>query len=191
MPKLAIDYSKTIMYKFLCNDLTVTDNYVGNTTHWVNRKNIHKQGCTNPNNIAYNRKIYTIMREHGGWNNWQMIEIEKYPCNDSNEATARERYWYDELKSTMNFMKPQLTDDERTNYNVLCRSGQKKEYYIANKAHIDEAHKQYYIANKAHIAERKKSNVFICSCGSTARVNDRKHHLNSASHVIAMNIIDV
>ena len=116
------------------------------------------------------------MRKHGGWDNWQMIEIEKYPCNDSNEATARERYWYDELKSTMNFMKPRLTNEERMNYNVLCRSEQKKGYYITNKAHI---------------AERKKSNVFVCSCGSTVRVNDRKPHLNSASHVIAMNIIDV
>ena len=31
-----------------------------------------------------------MIRENGDWNNWSMIEIEKYPCNDDNEARARE-----------------------------------------------------------------------------------------------------
>ena len=29
------------------------------------------------------------MRDNGGWQNWSMIEIEKYPCNDQQEATKR------------------------------------------------------------------------------------------------------
>ena len=115
MPKLAIDYSNTLMYKFVCNDLNVTDNYVGHTTHWINRKNGHKSKCNNSNSPRYNLKVYQMIREHGGWDNWQMIEIEKYPCNDSNEATARERYWYDELNSTMNTNKPKTTDEEKNN----------------------------------------------------------------------------
>ena len=178
MPKLIIDYSKTIMYKFVCNDLTVDQCYVGHTTNWRSRKNIHKSSCTNIKNPTHNRKIYKIMRECGGWDNWQMIEIEKYPCNDSNKATARERYWYDQLNSTMNFYKPCLTDEERNNYDVLCRSSQKKEYYIANKAHT---------------VQRKKLNVFTCTCGSVVRVNDRKQHSNTKKHIdaIALIIIDV
>jgi len=106
MPKLAIDYNNTLMYKFVCNDLTVTDNYVGHTTHWVNRKYGHKSACNKPTYPSYNLNVYKMIREHGGWDNWQMIEIEKFPCNDSNEATARERYWYDQLHSTMNTIKP-------------------------------------------------------------------------------------
>ena len=40
-----------------------------------------------------------MIRENEGWNNWSMIEIEKYPCNDKNEACARERYWYELLNA--------------------------------------------------------------------------------------------
>ena len=38
-----------------------------------------------------------MIRKNGGWENWCMIEIEKYPCNDKNEAKARERYWLETL----------------------------------------------------------------------------------------------
>jgi hypothetical protein len=36
-----------------------------------------------------------------------MVEIEKFPCNDSNEANARERYWYENLNSSLNSRFPQ------------------------------------------------------------------------------------
>jgi hypothetical protein len=27
--------------------------------------------------------VYSTIRENGGWNNWSMVEIEKYPCKDA------------------------------------------------------------------------------------------------------------
>jgi len=39
MPKKPIDYSKTIIYKFVCKDLDVTEIYVGHSTNWKQRKN--------------------------------------------------------------------------------------------------------------------------------------------------------
>ncbi len=38
MPKKIIDFSKTIIYKIVCNDLNITDVYVGRTTNFINRK---------------------------------------------------------------------------------------------------------------------------------------------------------
>jgi hypothetical protein len=52
------------------------------------------------------------MRETGGWENWTMVQIEHYPCNNSNEAGARERYWYEKLNSTMNTQVPNRTHVE-------------------------------------------------------------------------------
>ena len=49
-----------------------------------------------------------MIRENGNWNNWSMIEIEKYPCNDDNEARSRERYWYEVLNANMNSQCPTL-----------------------------------------------------------------------------------
>ena len=88
MPKTIIDYSKTIIYKIVCNDLNITDLYVGHTTQFTKRKCGHKSKCNNLNSKSYNLIIYKTIRDNGGWENWSMIEIEKYNCNDSNEAIA-------------------------------------------------------------------------------------------------------
>ena len=146
MPKTKIDYQKTIIYKIVCNDTIVKDLYVGHTTDFRRRKHNHKGCCMNINLKNYNLKIYTFIRDNGGWENWSMIEIEKYPCNDSNEASARERYWYDELQ-------PKL------NSNIPIRD--KKEYYEENIEYFKkmnrEYHKEYYVDNKEIIAKKHKN----------------------------------
>ena len=38
MPKKNIDYSKTIIYKIVCNDLNIIDVYVGQTTNFTKKK---------------------------------------------------------------------------------------------------------------------------------------------------------
>ena len=45
MPRKPIDYSKTISYKIVCNDLSITDCYVGHTTDFTKRKSHHKSDC--------------------------------------------------------------------------------------------------------------------------------------------------
>lgn len=97
MPKNTIDYSKTIIYKIVCKDSNVKDIYIGSTTDFTRRKSTHKSDYKNSD-----RRIYRIMKEKGGWENWTMIEIEKFPCNDSNEAKRREHYYIENLKPTMN-----------------------------------------------------------------------------------------
>jgi hypothetical protein len=141
MPRLPINYKNTIIYKIVCNDLEITDLYVGHTTSFTDRKRQHKSSCNNENTKKYNLKVYQMIRKNGGWNNWSMIEIEKYSCNDFNEATARERYYYEDLNAKLN-------------NNVPNRS--KKEYYEKNKEHIAVKTKQYGEDNKEQIAEKKK-----------------------------------
>jgi hypothetical protein len=94
MPKKPMDFSRTIVYQICCKDLLVTYKYVGHTTDFTKRKSHHKSSCNISTCKGYNLKVYQTIRDNGGWDNWEMIEIEKYPCNDANEATARERYWY-------------------------------------------------------------------------------------------------
>ena len=68
-----------------------------------------------------------------------MIEIEKYKCDDGNEARARERYWYEQLQATLNMIRPLQTDEEIKQYNTKrknkhndCLCGGK--YLSKNKA---------------------------------------------------------
>jgi len=114
MPKCLIKYQNTIIYKIVCNDLNISDCYVGHTTNFTKRKAVHKTYCNNENKDVANSqiKIYKIIRENGGWNNWNMIEIEKFSCNDSNEARARERYWYEKLEPNLNTFCPLVTTEE-------------------------------------------------------------------------------
>ena len=53
MPKTIIDYSKCIMYKIVCNDLEITDIYVGSTTAFTKRKCGHKTSCNNKTNKSH------------------------------------------------------------------------------------------------------------------------------------------
>ena len=93
MPRSNINYSNCIIYKIVCNDYNIKELYVGSTTEFTKRKYRHKANCTSPKYTEYEYKVYEFIRNNGGWDNWSMIEIEKYPCNDGNEARARERYW--------------------------------------------------------------------------------------------------
>jgi predicted GIY-YIG superfamily endonuclease len=103
MPKVPIDYSKTIIYKLVHFDDLNDDNiYIGHTVNMTKRKHNHKRACCNTKHIDYNKPKYQYMRENGGWDNWQMIFIEKYPCNDVHEAIAREQYWRRKLNTTLN-----------------------------------------------------------------------------------------
>jgi len=106
MPRKEINYQNTIIYKIVCNNLNVKDVYVGHTTDFTKRKAKHKYDCVNSKSKSYNYKIFKIMRENESWNNWSMIEVEKYPCNDKNEACLKERYWYELLNANMNTFCP-------------------------------------------------------------------------------------
>jgi predicted GIY-YIG superfamily endonuclease len=117
------DYSKTSIYKICCNDANITDIYIGHTTNFNNRKKDHKKDCNNDK-----MKNYNFIRENGGWNNWNMIIIENYQCNNIKEATIREGFWIKELKATLNVRIAGRTD---------------KEWYLDNKENRAEYMKEY------------------------------------------------
>lgn len=149
MPRLKVDYRKTVIYKIVCNDLEVKDLYVGHTTHFTNRKNCHKNRCTNEKNKSYNLKVYKTIRENGGWNNYSMVEVEKFPCKDGNEALARERYWFEQLEAKLNTYSPTL--------NVENRNENHKEYIKEHAEEIKEYKKQYNkIYREEHREEKNK-----------------------------------
>ena len=112
MPKKTTDYSKGLIYKIVCMDLSIKDNYVGSTTNFTVRKNSHKSACNNPYSDNHNLKVYQMIRANGGWENWDMILIQYFPCKTELELLAREHYWYEKLNSNMKKNIPIRTPDE-------------------------------------------------------------------------------
>jgi hypothetical protein len=198
MPRLQIDYQRCVIYKIVSNDVSITDSYVGHTTDMVRRKANHKSDCNNEDSKSYNYKVYTFIRENGGWLNWSMIEIEKFPCLDTHEACKRERYWFEILKATLNSCVPSRTAQEH-----------RKEHYQDNIVEIKEQQKQYRANNSNKIREhkqvfyqanidknRKKNKVYYqanaetlkavtdCECGSHYQHTHKSAHFKSKKHIL-------
>ena len=144
------DYSKTIIYKLCCLDTNITDIYVGHTTNKTLRIKDHKVKTNNGKILGYNYKVYEFIRNNGGWDNWSFIELEYYPCENRNQAETRERFWYDELKATLNTKRPKITEEElKVKKNELIIEWRKN-----NIKHRKEYYKQY---NPVYYEEHKNN----------------------------------
>ena len=112
MPKTPVNYSDTIFYRLVYRDLTITDVYVGCTTNFRQRKLAHKNNCSNEKSIKYDLRVYTFIRNNGGWENWTMIMIHRQSCVDALEAHTVERGYVELLGATLNSCVPGRTLQE-------------------------------------------------------------------------------
>ena len=156
MPRLPINYDNTMIYKLSCLDPDVTDEYVGHTTNFVNRKSCHKSSCNNINSKSYNLNVYQFIRANGGWSNWSMILVETFSCKNEYEACAKEQYYIKFLHSKLNSNMPNQTKKEYRELNRDTISDKKKEYYELNKDTICDKIKEYKELNKDTICDKRK-----------------------------------
>ena len=143
-----IDYSNTIIYKLVPNDLNLDLIYIGSTTNFRARKFTHKNFCNNINSKAYNRKVYKMIRDNGGWNQWSMIEIEKYPCADSNECRKRERELMEQFNANLNTNKAFLTPKEFIQNKNKYNSYYNPIYRLANREMLNAKQREKYQQKK-------------------------------------------
>ena len=162
------DYSKSIIYKICCNDLKVKDVYVGSTTNFKERKHHHKTSCCNEKSKKNHYKVYQFIRANGGWSNFDMILLEQYDAKTKLELLARERYWYEELKATLNTCVPARTDSE------------------------------YYVCNKELINEKANEKITCICGSIISRTNKSKHektkfhsaYINSNNNVVVEKCVE-
>ena len=136
-----------IFYKLCCDDYN--DIYIGSTINFRNRKNQHKQSVNNPNVKNYNCYKAQFIREHGGWDNWRMIQIDTRDDITKREAETYEEELRQKYKPTLNTIKAYTTREEKLE--------QHKKY---NKTRDPEENKirckKYREANKDKASENKK-----------------------------------
>jgi hypothetical protein len=144
MPK---NYLNSVIYKIYCKDESVKDIYVGETTNFTNRKAQHKDCCNMEGRQQFNEEskfyyktsrniLYQVINLNGGWNNWVIDIIEKYPCENKEQLLLREGYWIKELNATLN-------------KNVkLTREEYKKEWYNKHREVVRQKQKEYREAIK-------------------------------------------
>jgi hypothetical protein len=170
MPRKAIDYSKSCVYRLIYDNTT---RYVGSTTNFTNRKNAHKTNSNskNINSKSYNSQLYRFIRETGGWGDnkkWDMVLIEQYPnCKSAKELRKYERHHYDLLLPDLNTNRPITTTMERSNDkresgikyradNADTISEYQKQYQTDNKEKLKDYINQYRIDNKVSILDKRR-----------------------------------
>ncbi len=89
-------------YKIICIDNKKDLCYVGITTNWIARQKSHIETCNTPHSRGYNIKLYKIIRENGGWDNFKMIQLETEKNLTRREAEEIEEGYRLELNANMN-----------------------------------------------------------------------------------------
>ena len=189
MPKNEIDYSNTVIYKIICRDENIKDLYVGHTTNFIKRKYLHKNSCNNLNNKL---KIYKIIRENGGWNNWEMIEIAVYNCKDNTEARIKEQEHYELLKATLNSCPPFV--DKQKYFCKTCKKQYNSKYdydlHIKCKSHIKKLLCESILqkTDAGPFESSKKISCHYCDY-STSRKSQYDRHISTLKHKNTVKIL--
>ena len=115
--------------------------------------------------------MYKFIRNNNGWDNFTMVEIEKFPCTDGNEARSRERYWYELLNTSLNSFKP-----------IRIKGEYYTQYAQNNRDKVNTNAINHYNKHRDEI-NSKRNTVCTCSCGSDYNVSSKTRHLKTKKHL--------
>lgn len=165
------------VYKLVCKDVNATEVYVGSSTSLRNRRACHKTRCGNKNDKAYNRPVYQYIRENGGWDNWELLPIERVEFDFKFELHERERHHMEALHATLNSQVPNRT---RAEYNQDHREEikqQKKQYQQDHREEIKQRKQRHYQDHKNEINQKHD-----CPCGGKYTHQNKPQHLKRKRH---------
>ena len=194
-----VKYDQSTIYKLCCNNLDVTEIYIGSTTNFNRRKNQHKFRCNDEKSTGYNYYVYQFIRNNGGFQNWSMVEIELFNARDKKNLHRRERYWIETEKASLNIGRIALTKEEIKANAAEYRANNKDkikaknaEYYVNNIDKIKADDAEYYANNKdkikANAAEYRANNIDkIKAYDAEYRANNKDKIKENAAEYYANN----
>ncbi len=145
--------SNFIMYKICPKNAALNYCYIGQTTDFENRKRQHiKNTSAQTDKKHYHLKHYQVIRENGGWDEWEMIELEKLNGKTKLEARIREQELIKEHNANLNSVSAFITEEQRKATKQACT----QKYREENKELIREQEKKYKEDHKEIIAEQMK-----------------------------------
>jgi len=181
MPKDNINYSNTIIYKIYCKNKNVKFFHIGHTTNFYQRKYHHKTMCQKKNN----EKIYKIIEENGGWENWDMVELAKVNCENIQEVNRLKCNFLLDLQKNndTSFIgennnqklyeicddKPLIFKCEFCNY-LTCKKNNYERHILSSK-HFrkkneqNEQNEQNELDPRTYNVNENNRNEYKCGCG--------------------------
>jgi hypothetical protein len=177
---LAMEY---VFYKIVCDDLDIKYTYVGSTKNFKGRKRQHRFDSNNIKKVHL--KLYSVIKEHGGLKNWDMVEIETCICDSTWDAHTRERWWYEKLNANLNTYRPQCTSEE----NKSRTYEQQKQYKIDNKDAIAAYNREYAMKNKEKESARDSQRIHCDACDCEVNRSSKSKHSKTKKHLDSIALI--
>lgn len=172
-----------IFYKIRCNDDGVKFLYIGSTKNIKDRKWVHKSNCYNEKCKGYNLKLYTTIRDNGGWDNWIMEPIGKGLFNTRLDARIEEQRYIKEMEANLNTFNAVMTKEDENRI--------KAEYVKNNHDKVLKSKKKYRDSHKEEINLKNKNNYermnkskekTQCECGGSYTYSHKAQHIKSKKH---------
>jgi hypothetical protein len=126
--------------------------YIGSTVDKKRRRNGHKRVCTCPGERNHNNLVYKLIRENGGFDNWEMIVIEKKRCESFEELRKLEQAWIDKVGPILNQGKAWVSEEAA----LKTKHAGQKRCYQNRKEHYKGKAADYYKNNKEKVLKRMK-----------------------------------
>lgn len=190
MPRLPVDYSKSVIYILQCNDIEIKEEYIGSTTDFRKRKSTHKYACNNENNKSYNQSKYVFIREHGGWENWKMIQLEEFPCENKRELEKTEEEIRRERKAKLNSYASYIENPYQRELE-LNPNRNKEQYQRSLELHPNHNKEHYqhrlklnpnFVKEQYERQREKLLSKYTCElCGKELCISSRSRH-NKRKH---------
>jgi hypothetical protein len=137
------NYSNGKIYRIVCNE--TGEQYIGSTTQSLAlRLGQHKCHCN------------CISRQILERNNYAIVLIEEYPCENKEQLCRRERH-YIETMECINIQIPTRTCKEYCEANREKAIERARAYVEANREKIVEQQRAYRESNREKIAEYKRT----------------------------------
>jgi len=147
------DYLNISIYKICPKNKDLDFCYIGQTQNFADRKRHHIKNTTNENDKKhYHLKQYETIRNNGGWDEWEMVEIEKIQCKSKLEARIREQELIEEYNANLNTLNAFLTEEEKKQIKKEIT----EKFRIENKDKIREQERKYKQEHKDVISEQMK-----------------------------------
>jgi len=199
-----VNYQNGKIYKIVCNKTGLC--YVGSTTKdFLSQRLTAHRG--DYKQYKQGKKKYITSVQVLENDDYEIVLLESYPCNSSDELHARERYYIENI-ACVNKNIPNRSHNEYVidNYDKIKKYH--KQYVIdnyekvknikdkwskINKEKVRERFKKYREDNKELIRERAKQHykkhsnkykeIHQCDCGGHYTYGHKSRHLKSQIHI--------
>ena len=193
-------YEKGKIYKIISDN---TDKiYIGSSCEPTLAHRLSKHRSNYKAWLKDNTNQYITSYEILKLENYSIILIENYPCNNKDELQARERHYIELNKNiivnkVIPLRKPKEYRQDYKEYYQEYSKKYNKEYHQNNKDKIKEQQQQYRDDNKDKIKERsvkyydnnkdkilnklKNQELIKCGCGAEIQKSNNKH-VDSKKH---------